>query len=78
MIRIELEENVINNNLKAKDLIKIILESKHYLHFKVNDIKGDLTKENVYSQLSISKIYNDKEQPIKRAYIKDNYLFLEF
>jgi hypothetical protein len=78
MVKIELEENIINNNLKAKDLIKIILESKHYLHFKISDIKGALTKENVYNQLSISKIYNDKEQPIKRAYIKDNYLFLEF
>ena len=77
MITINL--NGINiNNLRAKDLIKIILESEHYLHFKVNDIKGDLTKENVYSQLSINKIYNDKDQPIKNAYIKDNYLFLEF
>ena len=77
MIKIEL--NGINiNNLRAKDLIKIILESGHYLHFKIKDIKGDLTKENVYNQLSINKIYNDKEQPIKNAYIKENYLFLEF
>lgn len=77
MITIRLD-NVNINDLRAKELIKIILESNNYLHFKINDIKGDLTKENVYNQLSINKIYNDKEQPIKSAFIKDNMLYLEF
>ena len=76
---IEITLNDINiNDLRAKDLVKIILESKHYLHFKIKDIKGELTKENVYNQLSINKIYNDKGEPIKSAFIKDNVLFLEF
>ena len=78
MIKIELAENIINDNLKARDLIKIILESGNYLHFKVKDIKGDLTKENVYNQLSISQIYNDNEEPIKKAYVLNNTLYLEF
>lgn len=77
MIAIKLD-NVNTNYLRAKELIKIILESKYYLHFKINDIKGELTKENVYNQLSINKIYNDKGQPIRSAFIKNNYLFLEF
>lgn len=72
--------NKINNGeVKAKDFIEYILENCDYkLHFKIKDIKGNLTKENVYSQLSINKLYNDNEENVKKAYLKDNNLYLEF
>ena len=40
-------------------------------------IKGDLTKENVYSQLSLKQLYNDEEQNVKKAYLKNNMLVLD-
>ena len=71
--KIEREEVVI------KEVIEYILSNCDYkLHFKIKDIKGELTKENVYNQLSISKLYNDKEQNVKLAYVKDNKIILEF
>lgn len=73
----EIMEKVKNGNVKANDIVRYILENT-FLHFKIKDIKGNLTKENVYSQLSINKIYNDKEKNIKKAYIKNNILVLEF
>ena len=73
----EMWQKINDGNIKAKDVVKYILENT-FLHFKIKDIKGDLTKENVYNQLSISQIYNDDEQNIKKAYLKDNMLVLEF
>ena len=75
----EIMEKVNNNNLKAHDIISYILQHSNFkLHFKVKDIKGDLIKENVYSQLSINQLYNDEEKNVKKAYIKDNVIILEF
>lgn len=72
--------NKINNEeIKARDFIEYILGNCDYkLHFKIKDIKGNLTKENVYSQLSINKLYNDNEENVKKAYLKNNELYLEF
>ena len=75
----ELLEKVKSGNITGRDIVEYILSNCDYkLHFKVRDIKGDLTKENVYSQLSLEKLYNDKEENIKNAYIKDNKIVLEF
>lgn len=72
-------EKINSNNLKSRDFIEYVLENSDYkLHFKIKDIKGQLSKENVYSQLSLDKLYNDNEENIKRAYIKDNKLYLDF
>lgn len=71
-------EKIEKGHLPAKDIIEIILTSGNFLHFKIKDIKGDLTKENVYNQLAIDKIYNDDEKNIKKAYIKGENLILEF
>lgn len=73
----EIWQKINDGNIKARDIVEYILENT-FLHFKIRDIKGDLTKENVYNQLSISKIYNDEEKNIKKAYLKDNMLVLEF
>ena len=75
----EMWTKINNAEIKAKDIVKYILENCDYkLHFKIKDIKGALTKENVYSQLSINKLYNDNEENVKKAYLKDNNLYLEF
>lgn len=75
----ELLEKVKSGNITGRDIVEYVLSNCDYkLHFKVRDIKGDLTKENVYSQLSLEKLYNDKEENIKNAYIKDNKIVLEF
>lgn len=75
----EFLEKVKSGDVKAKEVVEYILSNCDYrLHFKIKDIKGELTKDNVYNQLSISKLYNDDEQNIKRAYIKDNKIILEF
>lgn len=75
----ELLEKVKSGNITGRDIVEYILSNCDYkLHFKVRDIKGDLTKENVYSQLSLEKLYNDKEENVKNAYIKDNKIVLEF
>ena len=75
----EMWTKINNAEVKAKDFIEYILENCDYkLHFKIKDIKGDLTKENVYNQLSINKLYNDKEENVKKAYLKNNDLYLEF
>ena len=73
----EIYENILNGNLKAKDLIKYVLENST-LHFKIKDIKGELTKENVYNQLSLERLYNDNEKRVRKAYLKNNDLVLEF
>ena len=81
MVTIQLDDNIIerqkNNTLRAKDLIKFILEHS-YLHFKVKDVKGNLEKENVYNSLSIDKLYNDDNKNVKQAYIKNDTLYLIF
>ena len=75
----EMLAKINNEEVKARDFIEYILENCNYkLHFKLKDIKGDLTKENVYSQLSINKLYNDNEENVKKAYLKDDNLYLEF
>lgn len=75
----EMLSKINNEEVKARDFIEYILENCNYkLHFKLKDIKGDLTKENVYSQLSISQLYNDNEENVKKAYLKNNDLYLEF
>ena len=75
----ELLEKLKSGNITYKDIIEYVLSNCDYkLHFKIKDIKGELTKENVYNQLSLEKLYNDKEQNIKNAYIKDNKIILEF
>ena len=75
----EMLDKINNEEAKARDFIKYILENCNFkLHFKIKDIKGGLTKENVYSQLSINKLYNDNEENVKKAYLKDNNLYLEF
>lgn len=75
----ELLEKVKSGNITGRYIVEYVLSNCDYrLHFKVRDIKGDLTKENVYSQLSLEKLYNDKEENIKNAYIKDNKIVLEF
>lgn len=75
----EMWTKINNAEIKASDIVKYILENSDYkLHFKIKDIKGALTKENVYSQLSINKLYNDNEENVKKAYLKDNKLYLEF
>ena len=73
----EIWQKINNGNIKAKDIVEYVLENT-FLHFKIRDIKGSLTKENVYSQLSLKQIYNDKEENVKKAYLKDNMLVLEF
>lgn len=73
----EMIKAIKKGNVKAYDLVKFVLQNT-FLHFKVQDIKGNLTRENVYSQLSLNKIYNDEEKNIKKAYIKNNVLVLEF
>lgn len=79
VINQELLEKVKSGNITGRYIVEYVLSNCDYrLHFKVRDIKGDLTKENVYSQLSLEKLYNDKEQNIKNAYIKDNKIVLEF
>lgn len=75
----ELLEKVKSGNITGRYIVEYVLSNCDYrLHFKVRDIKGDLTKENVYSQLSLEKLYNDKEENVKNAYIKDNKIVLEF
>ena len=75
----ELLEKVKSGNITGRYIVEYVLSNCDYkLHFKIRDIKGDLTKENVYSQLSLEKLYNDKEENIKNAYIKDNKIILEF
>lgn len=75
----ELLEKVKSGIITGRDIVEYVLSNCDYrLHFKVRDIKGDLTKENVYNQLSLEKLYNDKEENIKNAYIKDNKIVLEF
>lgn len=80
-MKIELDKNILElidkNSLTCKDLIKYVLQNTS-LHFKIKDIKGDLTKENVYSQLSLNKLYNDNDENIKFAYIDNNILVLRF
>lgn len=72
-------DKINNGNIKVKDFIAYILENSNYkIHFKIKDIKGALIKENVYNQLSISQLYNDKEENVKKAYLKNNNLYLEF
>ena len=73
----EMWQKINSGNVKAKDFVEYVLENT-FLHFKIKDIKGDLTKENVYSQLSLKQLYNDEEQNVKKAYLKDNMLVLEF
>ena len=73
----EMWQKINSGNVKAKDFVEYVLENT-FLHFKIRDIKGSLTKENVYSQLSLKQIYNDKEENVKKAYLKDNMLVLEF
>jgi hypothetical protein len=73
----ELWDKINNGNVKARDIVEYVLENT-FLHFKIKDIKGNLTKENVFSQLSLSQIYNDDEKNIKKAYLKNNMLVLEF
>lgn len=63
----EMWNRINNKEVKARDFIEYILENCDYkLHFKIKDIKGNLTKENVYSQLSINKLYNDNEENVKK------------
>ena len=78
LINKELLEKIQNGNITSRHMIEYVLSNCDYkLHFKIKDIKGELTKENVYNQLSLEKLYNDKEQNVKRAYIKDNKIILE-
>ena len=75
----ELLEKVKSGKITGRDIVEYVLSNCDYrLHFKIKDIKGELTKENVYNQLSLEKLYNDKEENIKNAYIKDNKIILEF
>lgn len=79
LVNQELLEKVKSGNITGSYIIEYILSNCDYkLHFKIKDIKGELTKENVYSQLSLGKLYNDKEENVKKAYIKDNKIILEF
>lgn len=79
LVNQELLEKVKSGNITGRYIVEYVLSNCDYrLHFKIKDIKGELTKENVYSQLSISNLYNDKEQNVKLAYIKDNKIILEF
>ena len=73
----EMWQKINNGDVKAKDFVEYVLQNT-FLHFKIKDIKGALTRENVYSQLSLNQIYNDEEQNIKKAYIEDDMLVLEF
>lgn len=79
LINQELLEKVKSGNITGRYIVEYVLSNCDYrLHFKIKDIKGELTKENVYSQLSLEKLYNDKEENVKNAYIKDNKIVLEF
>jgi len=83
----EMMEKINNYDLKMKDMIKFLLnywtENKDLtkcLNFKMKDIEGDLTKENVHNQLSITQLYNDNNKNIKNATIdrENKTLILEF
>lgn len=79
-MEIKITDELLENG-KSKDFIKYILNNCNYkLHFKLKDIKGELTKENVYNQLSINKLYNDDDQNIKSAKIDliKKIIILEF
>lgn len=79
-MEIKISDELLENG-KSKDFIKYILNNCNYkLHFKLKDIKGELTKENVYNQLSINKLYNDDDQNIKSAKIDliKKIIILEF
>lgn len=66
----ELENKINSGYLSAKDMVAYLLSNcERQLHFKITDIKGNLTKENVNGQLSISQLYNDDKKPIKNAII---------
>ena len=77
----ELENKINSGYLKAKDMVGYLLSNCDMeLHFKIKDIKGELTKDNVNSQLSINKLYNDNEKPIKKLILdmENQVLKLEF
>jgi hypothetical protein len=76
----EIWEKINTGYLKARDLVEYILSNCDYrLHFRLCDIKSkELTKENIYNELSIDKLYNDDNKNVKKAYLKDNKLYLEF
>jgi hypothetical protein len=77
----ELENKINSGYLKAKDMVGYLLSNCDMeLHFKIKDIKGELTEENVNSQLSISQLYNDDEKNIKKLLIdlENKILKLEF
>lgn len=77
-MKIKLNKNILEKGmLQANELVEFLLQNTD-LHFKIKDLNGELTRENVYNQLSLNKLYNDKDENIKKAYIKNDFLVLEF
>lgn len=74
----ELENKINSGYVSTKNMIGYLLSNcDMQLHFKIKDIKGELTKENVNSQISISQLYNEDEKPIKELLIDMNNKLLK-
>ena len=76
----ELKNKINNGGLQARDVVKFVLENTS-LHFRLIDIKArQLTKENVYNELSLDKIYNDENEHIRKASVDliNNIITLNF
>lgn len=76
----DMMNKIYNNNLKAKDVVGYVLANCEYkLAFNNEKIKGELTRDNVTSQLALCDLYDvDTGKHVKQAYIHNNYIVLSF
>lgn len=76
----DMMNKIYNNNLKAKDVVGYVLANcECKLTFNIEKINGELTRDNINSQLALCDLYDvETGKCVKQAYIYNNYIVLNF